>query len=56
MGGVHVPSNERAVVGILRGTFPEGRLTEGQERARPNGPPPIVRLVFPRRLDANPCE
>ena len=52
-----MPSNERAVVGILRGTFPEGRLTEGQERARPNGLfPPIVRLVFPRRLDANPCE
>ena len=52
-------SNERplirAVVGLLRGTFPEGRLTEGQERARPTSPP-IVRLIFPWRLDATPRE
>ena len=37
-----VPSNERtlirAVVGLLRGTFPDGRLAEGQERA-PEQPP-----------------
>ena len=37
-----VPSNERtlirAVVGLLRGTFPDGRLAEGQERA-PDQPP-----------------
>ena len=42
-----MPSNERAVVGILRGTFPEGRLTEGQERARPNGPPRSCGWSFP---------
>ena len=54
-----MPSNERtlirAVVGLLRGTSPKAGLPRGRS-GRARTAPPIVRLVFPGRLDANPRE